>query len=69
MSTEKLNLKKMEKQEINKISAETPTHAYVLWETGEKIGYNMKEVCEKLGIGKTRFKTNVRNRYICRVKI
>ena len=55
--------------ELNKMPEEVPTHVYVLWETGEKIGNNMKEVCEKLGIGKTRFKTNVRNRYICRVKI
>ncbi len=46
-----------------------PTHMYVLWSTGEIIGYNMKEACETLGIGKTKFKTNVRNRYICRVEL
>lgn len=46
-----------------------PTHMYVLWATSEIIGYSMKEACEKLGIGKTKFKTNVRNRYICRVKL
>lgn len=52
-----------------KASADYPTHAYVLWETGEVLGFNMKEAAQKMGVGSTAFKTNMRNRYVCKIKL
>ena len=46
-----------------------PIHAYVSWETGEVLGFNMKEAARKLGIGSTAFKTNLRNRYVCKINL
>lgn len=55
--------------ELNEMPEETPTHAYVLWETGEILGFDMKSAAQKLGIGSTSFKTNMRNRYVCKLNI
>ncbi|WP_320111231.1 hypothetical protein [Draconibacterium orientale] len=46
-----------------------PTHAYILWKTGEVIGFNMKEAALTMGIGSTAFKTNLRNRYVCKLNL
>ena len=51
------------------ISSVIPIHAYILWKTGEVLGFNMKEAARKLGVGSTAFKTNLRNRYVCKINV
>jgi PBP1b-binding outer membrane lipoprotein LpoB len=62
----------MEKQETNQTAAsseKTLIHAYVLWETGKILGFDMKSAAQKLGMGSTAFKTNMRNRFVCKLNI
>lgn len=48
---------------------ETPIHAYILWKTGEILGFNMKEAAKNLGIGTTSFRNNMRNRFITKISV
>jgi hypothetical protein len=59
---------KMSNREKNN-STEIPQHAYILWDTGEVLDFNMKGAAQKLGIGSTAFKTNLRNRFVCKVNV
>lgn len=53
----------------NKNVTDYPSHAYILWKTGEVLGFNMKDAARKMDIGSTAFKTNMRNRYVCKFDV
>jgi GTP-sensing pleiotropic transcriptional regulator CodY len=62
-------MKNSDENMTTKATTYFPTNAYVLWKTGEVLGFDMKQAAIKLGVGSTAFKTNMRNRYVCKIKL